>query len=502
MSQQEDMALEEPIQEQQTQMYEFENVNDLIFQIIDKTDMVRDQSNISAAEELLNEFFNGVINETISVSGELIAAIMGCIAKIDVTINEQLNEIIHQQDFMKLESSWRGVHYLVSNTDTNSMLKLRVFNIKKDELQDDLEKAIDFDQSYFFKMLYEQEYGVFGGIPYSFVIGDYEFGRGPEDISLLEKISNVCAAALAPFISAASPELFDMKSFTELDIPRDLSKTFESNEMINWRSLVEKDDSRYIVLTLPHILMRLPYGPDTKKVKGLNFIEDVTEKDHSKYCWGNAAYALGQRITNAFSKYNWCCAIRGVEGGGLIEGLPVHTFKSINGDESYKIPTEIAITDRRELELSELGFMPVVYCKNSNKAAIFGGQTIKKPDIFDDPVAEANSRLSTVLPYVMACNRVGHFIKVMMRDKIGSFKSREEIETFLNNWVMNYVLAKDDAGHELKARYPLREARIDVVEDPSRPGCYKAVAFLRPHFQLEKLTTSIRLVTDLPAREN
>jgi type VI secretion system protein ImpC len=499
---QEELAVEETTQAQQAEEFEFEDLNDLIARVIKETDMVRDKANIPAAEELLQEFFDQIKEETISVSEELIASIMDFIAQIDSTINAQLNEIIHNKDFMTLEGTWRGVDYLVSNTDTNAMLKLRILNATKDELQDDLHKAVDFDQSHFFKLIYEQEYGVFGGIPYGCIVGGYEFGRKPEDISLLEKISNTCAAALVPFISSASPDLLDMNSFTELDIPRDLAKTFESAEMIPWRALIEKEDSRYLVLTLPRILMRLPYGPDTNKVKGLNFIEDVSEKDHKKYCFAPSAYALGQRITNAFSKYHWVAAIRGVEGGGLVEGLPIHTFKSDEGEVSYKIPTEIAITDRREKELSDLGFMPIVYCKNSDKAAFFGAQTLKKPEFFNDPIPDGNARLCSVLPYVMACNRVGHFIKVMMRDKIGSFKSRQDIETYLNKWIMQYVIAKDEAGHELKARFPLREARIDVVETPGKPGCYKAVVFLKPHFQLEELATSIRLVTDLPARAN
>ncbi len=427
------------------------------------------------------------------------ASIQTRIAQIDALIGDQLNEALHQPEFQALEASWRGLNYLVMNTETGSHLKIRLLNISKKEIVDDLEKAVEFDQSTLFKRIYEEEYGTFGGYPFSVIVGDFEFGRHPQDIATLEKLSNVAAAAHAPFIAAASPKLFDWDSFTEMNAPRDLSKGFETAELIKWRSFRNTEDSRYVALVLPHILLRAPYGPDTVPVEGSNFVEDVNGKDHSKYLWGNAAYALGQRIGEAFSLYRWCAAIRGVEGGGLVTGLPVHTFKTDQGDVALKCPTEIAITDRREKEINDLGFIALCHCKGSDYAAFFGGQTTNKPKIYNTNDANANSRISSMLPYVLAASRFAHYLKVIMRDKLGSFMTRENVELFLNNWISDYVLVTDNAPQSVKATYPLRDARVDVTEVPGRPGCYKAVVFLKPHFQLDELTVSLRLVADLPA---
>ncbi|MCP4352120.1 MAG: type VI secretion system contractile sheath large subunit [Desulfobacterales bacterium] len=470
----------------------------LLDKIVQKGKMAHDESQVPYARDLIGEFVSQVLDEEMTVSADTAAMINSRIAMIDELISKQLNEVMHNEELQKLEASWKGLHYLVMNTETGAMLKLRLMNITKSELLNDLEKAVEFDQSQLFKKLYEEEYGTFGGHPYSMLIGDYEFGRHPQDIALLEKISNVAAAAHAPFIAAAGPKLFDMESFTELGIPRDLTKTFESTELIKWRSFRETEDSRYVTLALPRILMRLPYGAETAPVDGLNFEEDIDGKDHKKYLWGNPAYALGQRITNAFSLYKWCGAIRGVEGGGLVQGLPAHTFNTDEGDIALKCPTEIAITDRREKELSDLGFISLVHCKGTDYAAFFGGQTTQKPKVYNTAEANANARISTVLPYILAASRFAHYLKVIMRDKIGSFQTRENVESYLNKWISEYVLGQDTGGQEIKSSYPLREARVDVFETPGKPGCYKAVAFLRPHFQLEELTTSMRLVAELP----
>lgn len=470
----------------------------LLDQIVRKGRMVRDDSQVPYARDMITELVNQVLEEGMSISADTVAMINNRIAEIDDLISHQLNEIMHHPDFQKLESTWRGMHYLVMNTETGSMLKLRVMNATKKELLDDLEKAVEFDQSVLFKKIYEEEYGTFGGYPYTLLIGDYEFGRHPQDTLLLEKLSNVAAAAHAPFIAAASPRMFDLDGFTDLGTPRDLSKIFESAEMIKWRSFRESEDSRYVSLVLPHILLRLPYGPETVPVEGVNFVEDVDGRDHSRYLWGNAAWALGQRITDAFAKYRWCAAIRGVEGGGLVQGLPTHTFTTDEGDIALKCPTEIAITDRREKELNDLGFITLVHCKNTDYAAFFGAQTAQKPKVYDTNEANANARISAVLSYVMAASRFAHYIKAIMRDKVGSFMTADNVSAFLNRWIGNYVLGQDDAGQEIKARYPLREARIDVKEIPGKPGCYNAVVFLKPHFQLEELTASIRLVAELP----
>ncbi len=470
----------------------------LLDNIIQNGQMVRDDSQVPYAKDLIGEFVTQILDEGMSVSADTAAMINEQIAKIDEILTLQLNEVMHHEDFQKLEGSWRGLNYLVMNTETGVMLKLRLLNITAQELLKDLETAVEFDQSQLFKKVYEEEYGTFGGSPYTMLVGDYQFGRHPQDMALLEKISSVAAAAHAPFIAAADPKLFDLESFTQLGVPRDLAKVFESAELIKWRSFRDSEDSRYVTLALPHILMRLPYGADTVPVEGLNFEEDVDGKDHAKYLWGNAAYALTQRITNAFALYKWCAAIRGVEGGGLVEGLPTHTFSTDEGDIALKCPTEIAITDRREKELSDLGLISLVHCKGTDYAAFFGGQTVQKAKVYDTDSANANARISTVLPYILAASRFAHYLKAIMRDKIGSFQTADTISTYLNRWINNYVLAQDDAGQEIKAQYPLREARVDVSEIPGKPGCYTAVAFLRPHFQLEELTASIRLVAELP----
>lgn len=470
----------------------------LLDSIIQEGNMARDESQLPYAKDLIGEFVTQILDEDMTVSTDTVAMIEDRIAQIDELLTNQLNEIMHTPDFQDLEASWRGLNYLVMNTETGVSLKLRLLNITKAELLSDLEKASEFDQSHLFKKVYEEEYGTFGGHPYGLLVGDYEFGRHPQDMALIEKISNVAAAAHAPFISAANTKLFDMGSFTEIGNPRDLAKIFESAELIKWRSFRESEDSRYVTLVLPHILMRLPYGPDTLPVEEFNFVEDVDGKDHEKYLWGNSAYALGQRITEAFAKYKWCAAIRGVEGGGLVEGLPAHTFKTDEGDIALKTPTEIALTDRREKELNDLGFVALVHCKDTDYAAFFGGQTANKPKSYDTPQANANARISSILPYILAASRFAHYLKSIMRDKVGSFMSAEDVQAFLNQWIGNYVLGKDNAGQELKAKYPLREARVDVTEIPGKPGCYNAIVFLRPHFQLEELTTSIRLVAELP----
>ena len=470
----------------------------LLDRIIAEGRMAHDESQQDYARDMLAEFATQVLDEGMAIDKDTVAMINDRISQIDKLISDQLNEVLHHPDLQKLEASWRGLHMLVDKTETSTRLKLRLLNVTQKELQNDLEKAVEFDQSALFKKIYEEEYGTFGGHPYSLLVGDYNFGRHPQDVALLEKLSNVAAAAHAPFIAAASPKLFDMQSFTELAVPRDLSKIFESLELIKWRSFRESEDSRYVSLVLPNFLLRLPYGPDTKPVEGIGYVEDVNGSDHSKYLWGNAAWLMAIRITNAFAKYGWCAAIRGAEGGGAVEGLPAHTFNTPSGDLSLKCPTEVAITDRREKELNDLGFISLCHKKNTDMAVFFGGQTTNKAKLYNTNEANANARISAMLPYVLAASRFAHYLKVIMRDKVGSFMTRDNVQTYLNNWIADYVLINDNAPQEIKAQYPLREARVDVSEVAGKPGVYRATVFLRPHFQLEELTASIRLVASLP----
>ncbi len=445
------------------------------------------------------------------VEGDMIDAIEQRISDIDAQISAQLNAIMHHPEFQALEASWRGLNYLVMKAETGEDLKLRLLNVTKKELLTDIEKATEFDQSVLFKKVYEEEYGTYGGFPYSCLVGDYYFDAGPQDLSLLQGVAGVAAAAHAPFISAASPRLFGWDNFTEMVNRRDLAKGFSATELAPWRNFRASEDSRYVALTLPRMLLRLPYDPVNKPVEQFgfeefrilrdpkgNFIEDVDSKDPGRYLWGNPAYALAERITNAFSLYHWCAAIRGAEGGGKVEGLPFHTFKTDDGDTALKCPTEIAITDRREKELNDLGFISLCHCKGENFATFFGGQTTNKPVQYLTDAATANARISSALPYILAASRFAHYLKVIMRDKIGSFMTRENVATYLNQWISQWVLLDDDAPQAVKARFPLREGRVDVTDQPGKPGCYNSVVFLKPHFQLDELTISIRLVAELP----
>jgi type VI secretion system protein ImpC len=487
--------------EQQVQAAEVEKTAEepgLLDRIIDDGRMARDVTQREYARDLIGEFVKQVMDGAIVVSKDTEMMINSRIAQLDRLISAQLNEIMHHQDFQKLEASWRGLSYLIDQTETGEKLRIRVMNISKQELLKDMEKAAEFDQSTLFKKIYEEEFGTFGGASYGCLIGDYEFGNHPQDLSLLEKMSQVAASAHAPFISAASPAIFNLESFTDLGNPRDMAKIFQTVEYAKWKSFRDSEDSRYVGLCLPHTLMRLPYGQATVPVETFDFEENVDGTDHSKYLWGNAAYALGTRITDAFSKYGWTAAVRGVEGGGLVQGLPVHTFRTDEGEVALKCPTEIAITDRREKELADLGFIPLIHCKGTDYAAFFSTQTSNKPKVYDSDAANANARLSAQLQYILAVSRFAHYLKSIMRDKIGSFMTRKNVEDYLNRWISNYVLLDDDAGQEMKARYPLREARVEVAEIPGKPGAYRAVAFLRPHYQLDELTVSLRLVANLP----
>jgi type VI secretion system protein ImpC len=470
----------------------------LLDNIIAEGRLGRDDSERARAKDLIGAFVHEILQGSMLVAKDTEAMISARIAAIDELLTRQMNEILHHPDFQRLEATWRGLHYLVMNTETSTSLKLRIMNATKDELRKDLERAVEFDQSQLYKKIYEEEYGTFGGAPFSCLLGDYEFTRHPQDIAFLDKISGVAAAAHAPFLAAGDPRLFGLDSFTHIGDIRDLAKVFDTVEYAKWKSFRESEDSRYVGLALPHILMRLPYGPETEPVEAFTFQEDVDGTDHTKYLWGNAAWALGTRITDAFAKYGWTAAIRGVEGGGLVEGLPTHTFRTDDGDIALKCPTEVAVTDRREKELSDLGFIPLVHCKGTDKAAFFGVQSAQKAKKYDTDAANANARLSTQLPYIFAVSRFAHYLKAIMRDKIGSFMTAKNVEEYMNRWISNFVLLDDNAPQERKAKYPLREARVDVVEVPGKPGVYRAVAFLRPHFQLDELTVSLRLVANLP----
>ena len=436
------------------------------------------------------------------IADDAINSINAIVAEIDRKLAEQINLIMHNPQFQALESAWRGLHYLVNNTETDEMLKIKVFNISKKELAKTLKKfkGTAWDQSPIFKKVYETEYGQLGGEPYGCLVGDYYFDHSAPDVELLSGIAQVAAAAHAPFISAAAPATMQMDSWGELANPRDLTKIFQTPEYAAWRSMRESDDSKYVGLAMPRFLARMPYGAKTNPVEEFEYEEDTAGANSNKYTWCNAAYAMAVNINRAFKLYGWCSRIRGVESGGAVEGLPVHTFPSDDGGVDMKCPTEIAISDRREAELAKNGFMPLIHRKNSDVAAFIGAQSLNKPAEYDDPDATANANLAARLPYMFACCRFAHYLKCIVRDKIGSFKERADMERWLSNWILNYVDGDPaNSSETTKAMKPLAAAEVVVEEVEGNPGYYTSKFFLRPHYQLEGLTVSLRLVSKLPS---
>ena len=473
--------------------------------LLDQVLSATKQTERSRAEDLMRTLTEEALKGTVTYSKNVSQTINAAIRALDATVSQQLAAVMHTPEFTKLEGSWRGLNHLVMNSETSAKLKIRVLNISKKELFKDVDKAVEFDQSQIFKKLYENEFGTPGGEPYGSLIGDYEFTNHPDDIELLSKMSNVAAAAFCPFISAADPKLFGFEDWTELSKPRDLEKIFESVEYAKWRSFRESEDSRFVSLVMPRTLARLPYGAATKPVEAFDYEEAPRDAagrslpmQHSDYCWMNASYVMGTKLTDAFAKYSWCTAIRGAEGGGKVEGLPGHVFVSDDGSSDMQCPTEIGITDRRSAELDKLGLLPLCHYKNTDYAVFFGGQTTQKPKKYDKPEATANASISARLPYIMATSRIAHYLKVMARDKIGSFMEVKDCENWLNNWIKGYVNSNPNAGQEMKAKFPLAEARISVAEIPGKPGSFNAVAHLRPWLQFEELTTSLRMVARIP----
>jgi type VI secretion system protein ImpC len=458
----------------------------------------------SAVEQAVQTLAQQALAQTTLVSSDVIGSIEAMIAEIDKRLSQQVNAILHHADFQQLESAWRGLHHLVNNTETDEMLKIRVMNISKSDLGKTLKryKGTAWDQSPIFKMLYEQEYGQFGGEPFGCITGDYYFDHSPPDVELLGQMAQIAAAAHAPFIAAGSPSVMQMGSWQELANPRDLTKIFTTPEYAAWRSLRESEDSRYIGLAMPRFLSRLPYGAKTNPVEEFAFEEDTTGTDHSKYTWANAAYAMAVNINRSYKLYGWGTLIRGVESGGAVEGLPAHTFPTDDGGVDMKCPTEIAISDRREAELAKNGFMPLLHRKNSDMAAFIGAQSLQKPAEYDDPDATANANLSARLPYMFAVNRFAHYLKCIVRDKVGSFKERDSMQKYLNNWIMNYVDGDPaNSSETTKAQKPLAAAEVQLEEIPGNPGYYASKIFLRPHYQLEGLTVSLRLVSKVPSQK-
>ncbi len=458
----------------------------------------------SAVEQAVQTLAQQALANTALRSTDAVRTIEAMIGALDKKLTEQVNKIIHHEDFQKLESAWRGLHYLVNNTETDEQLKIRVMNVSKQELGKTLKryKGTAWDQSPLFKKLYEEEYGQFGGEPYGALVGDYHFDHTPPDVELLGELSKLAASAHAPFITGAAPSVMQMESWQELANPRDLTKIFTTPEYAAWRSLRESDDARYLAMCMPRFLARLPYGAKTSPVDEFDFEEDTAGATHAKYSWANAAYAMAVNVNRSFKQYGWCSRIRGIESGGAVENLPTHSFPSDDGGIDMKCPTEIAISDRREAELTKNGFLSMIHRKNSDFAAFISGQSLQKPQEYDDPDATANAALAARLPYLFACNRFAHYLKCIVRDKVGSFRSREAMQNWLNEWILNYVDGDpSNSSEDTKARRPLAAAQVEVEEVEGAPGYYQSKFYLKPHYQLEGLTVSLRLVSKLPSEK-
>jgi type VI secretion system protein ImpC len=458
----------------------------------------------AAIESAVVTLAQQALRESTVVSDDVVGTIKAMIAEIDKKLTDQVNLIIHSERFQAVESAWRGLSYLINNTETDEMLKIRVMNISKKDLSKTLKKyaGVAWDQSPLFKRLYEEEYGQLGGEPYGCLVGDYYFDHSPGDVSLLGQMAQISAAGHAPFITGTAPTLMGMNSWQELANPRDLAKIFSAPDYAAWRSLRESDDAKYVGLAMPRFLSRLPYGAKTSPVEEFDFEEETGVGDHSKYTWANAAYAMAVNVNRSFKMYGWCSSIRGVENGGAVEGLPVHTFPSDDGGVDMKCPTEIAISDRREMELANCGLMPLIHRKNTDIAAFIGAQSLQKTAEYTDPDATANARISARLPYLFASCRFAHFLKCMVRDKVGSFMERADMERYLNDWIKGYVLGNPSiAGDVLKAQKPLAAAEVQVEDIEGNPGFYSAKFFLRPHYQLEGVNVSLRLVSRLPSQK-
>lgn len=455
-----------------------------------------------AVEFAVTTLAEQALDQSVTLSDDAYQTIQAVIAQIDQKMTEQINHILHHPEFQRLEGAWRGLHHLVSNTETDELLRIRVMPATKKELARNLKryKGVAWDQSPLFKKVYEQEYGQFGGEPFGCLVGDYHFDHSPPDVEMLGELARISAAAHSPFIAGAAPSVMQMESWQELANPRDLTKIFSNTEYAAWQSLRESDDARYLGLAMPRFLARLPYGARTNPVDEFDFEEDTDGASHDRYTWANSAYAMAVNINRSFKHFGWCTAIRGVESGGAVENLPCHTFPTDDGGVDIKCPTEIAISDRREAELAKNGFMPLVHRKNSDFAAFIGAQSLQKPQEYYDADATANARLAARLPYLFACCRFAHYLKCIVRDKIGSFRERDDMERWLNSWIMNYVDGDPtNSSQETKARKPLAAAEVSVQEVPDNPGYYAAKFFLRPHYQLEGLTVSLRLVSRLPS---
>ena len=418
------------------------------------------------------------------------------VANLDQKLSSQVNVVLHNKDFQKLESAWRSLKFLVDRTDFRENIKVEILNVKKEDLLDDFEDAPEITKSGLYRTFYTQEYGQFGGKPYGLIVGNYEFSPGPQDIKLLQNVASVATMAHAPFVAAAGSNFFGLDDFSGLPNLKDLKAIFEGPQYIKWQSFRESEDSRNVSLTLPHFLLRLPYGQDTQPIKSFNYNEDVSNGNDS-FLWGNAAFAFASRVTDSFAKYRWCANIIGPQGGGAVEDLPMYQYEAM-GELQTKIPTEILVSERREFELADEGFIALTMRKGSDNAAFFSANSVQKPKVFpntkEGKQAELNYKLGTQLPYTFVIDRLAHYIKVIQRENIGTWKERGDLERELNNWIRQYVADQDNPSPGVRSRRPLRQAEITVSDVEGDPGWYRVSLKVRPHFKYMGASFTLSLV--------
>ena len=441
---------------------------------------------------------------TVDRPGLLRASLRTCLetllADLDTALSRQVNGILHHREFQTIEAAWRGLNFLVRQTETTASLKIRVLDITKRELSRTLRKfrGTAWDQSPLFRKLYDEEYGQFGGEPYGVVIGDFHVDHHPEDVQLLADMAKIAAAAHFPFVAGAAPSVMQMESWSELANPRDLTRIFQTPEYTAWRAMRSDEDTRYIGLCMPHCLARLPYGADGDPLDEWAFEEVTDGPDASRFLWINAAYAFASNIARAFTLYGWCTRIRGVDTGGRVDGLIAHTFSSADGDMDRRCITEVSLSERRETELSRAGFIPLLHRKNTDHAVFVSAQSLQLPATYADAEATANAVLSSRLPYLLACCRFAQYLKCMVRDKVGSSLSQTQLQQWLLDWLMGYVDGSPaTSSDEWKAAHPLAGADVVVEPREGEPGQYEARFFLRPHYQLEGMSVSLRLMSRL-----
>jgi len=473
---------------------------DDISSILKQSFKPRSEQAAAEVENAVQTLVTQALADSSLVQDNVLSTIEEMIARIDEKLSAQMNEVLHAEEFQQIESAWRGLHYLVFNSETDATLKIRVMNVGKTELYRHFKNypGAKWDQSPIFKAIYEQEFGTLGGQPYGALVADYHFSHSPTDVSVMRDLSKIASAALAPLVTGADPNLLGMDSWRELMNPRDIGKLMDTPDYAAWKGLRDAVDSRYLALCMPRVLSRLPYGAKSEPVHEFAFEEETDGHDGKKYGWMNAAYAMAANINRAYKEYGWTIRIRGVQSGGEVINLPTYTFPTDDGGVDLKCPTEIAITDRREAELSKAGLISIVHRKNTDKAAFIGAQSVYKPRTYIDKDATASDNLSARIPYMFAVSRFAHYLKVMVRDKIGSTKEKDQLERWLTDWITQYVDGDPkNSSEEVKAQYPLAAAKITVTENEENPGYYTAAVHLRPHFQLEGMDIGMSLVSNI-----